>query len=184
MMKAISIHNKKSQCCSLSCKGLSWEFDYRSCILEVANMEMGTLFLESRQQTKTLKRGRHIWKERPLWLMLLTSTKVNTSDFIFLFFSWIRSGYTWRSYSLSESPQNTEISINQLTRLTRKYSVFFATSEWYNRTKESNWHRKLGLISQIWEWFSEQQDAEAEYITLINFIEQFYVITIWVLKKY
>ena len=27
-------------------------------------MVMGTLFLESRQQTKTLKRGCHIWQER------------------------------------------------------------------------------------------------------------------------
>ena len=39
---------KKSQFCYLLCKGFSWEFDYRSCLT------MGTIFPESRQQTKTL----------------------------------------------------------------------------------------------------------------------------------
>lgn len=133
MMKAISIHNKKSQCCSLLCKSLSWEFDYRSYILDVAHMEMGTLFLESRQQTKILKCGSHIWKDRSF---VVDTSNLNQSQcikFLLLFFSWIRSVY-WN--------QNTQISINQLTRLTRKYSVFFATSEWYHRTIESHWHRK------------------------------------------
>lgn len=102
MIKAISIHNKKSQCCSLLCKSLSWEFDYRSCILDVAHMEMGTLFLESRQQTKILKCGSHIWKDRSF---VVDTSNLNQSQcikFILLFFSWIRSVY-WNHRKIHKS---------------------------------------------------------------------------------
>lgn len=94
MMKAISIHNKKSHCCSLSRKGLSWEFDYRSCILDVANMEMGTLFLKSRQQTKTLKCGSHIWKYRSF---VVDTSNLNQSQCI-RFSSFIFFMDTFRTY--------------------------------------------------------------------------------------
>lgn len=94
MMKAISIHNKKSHCCSLSRKGLSWEFDYRSCMLDVANMEMGTLFLKSRQQTKTLKCGSHIWKYRSF---VVDTSNLNQSQCI-RFSSFIFFMDTFRTY--------------------------------------------------------------------------------------
>ena len=104
---------KKSQFCYLLCKGFSWEFDYRSCLT------MGTIFLESRQQTKTL-------------------------NFFHGYVQDILDGVTtyWNHHKIHKSQ------LTILTRLTTKYSAFFATPEWYHRIKQSYWYRKIGLISQ------------------------------------
>ena len=88
MMKAISIHNNKKVnvvSCFLSCKGLSWEFDYWSCInLFYSNSPIWRWELYFYRVDSKPKHWNVVVifeKSGPWWLIPLTSIKVNVSGF-------------------------------------------------------------------------------------------------------